>query len=71
MSVKQTEKFPGNLEAGGGIAVTLSWLPWQGLELGQHGGVAVVVGGSIVGSGVGVIDGGVAFIALFAINLFV
>jgi hypothetical protein len=71
LSVEQTEKFTGNFEAGGGITATLSWLPWQGLELGQHGGVAVVVGGSIVGSGVGVIDGGVVFVALFAVNLFV
>jgi hypothetical protein len=59
------------LGGGGGITATLSWLPWRGLELGQHGGVAVVVGGSIVGNGVGVINGGVVFVTLFTVNLFV
>jgi hypothetical protein len=59
------------LGGGGGITATLSLLPWRGLELGQHGGIAVVVGGSIVGSGVGVINGGVVFVALFTVNLFV
>ena len=59
------------LGGGGGITATLSWLPWRGLELGQHGGVAVVLGGSIVGSGVSVINGGVVFVALVTVNLFV
>ena len=71
LSVEQTEKFTGDLEVGGGITATLSWLPWRGLELEQHGGVAVVVGGSIIGSGAGVIDSGVVFVAHFAVNLFV
>ena len=46
-------------------------LPWRCLELGRHGGVVVVVVGSVVGGGFGVIGGSVVLVDLFTVNLFV
>ena len=48
-----------------------SGLPWRGLELGRHDGAVDVVGGSIVVSDIGVVDGSVDLVALFTVDLFV
>ncbi len=56
-------------------ALPLGGLLWKWLHLGRHGGVVVIVEGSVVGgSGVDVVGGvgvGVAGIALFAVTLFI